>query len=80
MKKFIEELENLVATNEFQEAMKYAILDIAKSETLFDVENVLMDALSRGLPPDDDAFVSKIYKILDRCVITKRLMAQFSLN
>ena len=80
MKKFIKKLENLYAETEMQDAIKQAILDIARESTLFDVENLLSDALSKGLAPDDERFVEKIYKILDSSVVTKRLTVEYGLN
>ena len=68
------------AMTEFQDAIKQAILDIAEESTLFDIENLLADALSKGLAPDDEAYVEKIYKMLDKCVVTKRLVAEIGLN
>ena len=80
MKKFISELRLLYAETEVQEAIKLAILSIVQVSSPMEVENLLSDALSKNLAPDDRAYVEKIYKILDKSVVTKKLMIQFGLN
>jgi len=80
MQKFIEKLQNLVAENEAQDATKQAIIDIAHDRGAVEAEKVLESAIVNTQNPLDRLFYEKMFKMLDSSVVTKRLIAEYSIN
>jgi len=80
MKQFIENVKRLQTENEFQDAIKTAVLDIAKEKGYEEVESVLDSGILYAPDPLNRGFVEKIYKMLSRHYMTKRLIAKYSAN
>jgi hypothetical protein len=80
MQKFIAEVKNMVTENDLQYTVKHAVIDTAETFDIHRVETVLDRAIVNARNSLDRLFFEKIYKMLDRYVVTKRIIDKFSIN
>jgi hypothetical protein len=80
MQKFIAEVKNMVVESDLQATVKQAVIDTAENFDIHRVETVLGRAITRAHNSLDKLFFEKIYKMLDRYVVTKRIIDKFSIN